>query len=174
MKREILFFLFPLGIIIFYVFFSYYRYAKSESFVYFPIQSYDPRDLIKGQYLEFNVIYADTSYECDREQNTKCGCIEFKEDKNFQIIGFISNIHDCNVTQCQPKIQLKCRNQVYTIPHHKYFLSEEKAKSNIPISENSYILLTIDKNGKSNIRQIFVYDTKKKKLIGIQEYLSNK
>lgn len=174
MKKKYIILIIPLTIMIFYILYQYYLYLTKEYFVYFPIVGYDPRDILKGNYLSFKILYSEKVFQCDKEKEIQCGCIEFKTDNNNQQIGYISKLEICPKIDCNPFLYLECKNREYIIPHTQYFITEESLNYFSTVPENSYILLRINKKGQSNIDDLFVYNLDQQKLFSIKDYIKNK
>lgn len=174
MKKKIIILITPLIIMIFYILYQYYLYLTKEFDVYFPIIGYDPRDIIKGNYLSFKILYSKNFFQCEKEKEIQCGCIEFKNDNNNQQIGYISQLENCSNIHCNLFLHLECRNNEYIIPHTEYFITEESLKYFSVVPENSYILLRISKEGQSSIDELFIYNSQEQKLISIKDYIKIK
>lgn len=174
MKKQILLLSIPLVIIIFYIFYHYFKFIQSNELVYFPITGYDPRNILSGHYIQFKV-QQNQNINCNIPNEILCGCIQFIKDKNNLIIGEIQlPLKECKNLDCKPKIQLQCINNEFMIPHTKFYLTE-KAETIVPIiPENSYILLKIDFDGKSYINNIFIYEENSKTFLTIYDYIHQK
>ncbi len=173
MNKNLFYFLTPLAIMFAYIMYHYYKYSQKEFLVNFPIESFDPRDPVRGQYLNFRIIYSKSEFLCKEENKVECGCIEVIEDKNSEKVGWISELKQCEQIQCQPFLKFVCKNGVWTIPHSKFYLSESLAKLIMEIPKDSYIQLNIQKNGDSHIHQLFVKNPYTEKLQPLEEYLQN-
>jgi uncharacterized membrane-anchored protein len=169
MKKKIILLLIPFVIMVSYILeksIRYYILSKQEKIYYFPLEGYDPRDLIKGHYITFRIRYnPEVYFDCRENERIQCSCLEeYNIDSDIKIAKTIPPVFECSEGKkyCENKkfIQLECKNDRFIIPHTQYFLSEELAQYVWRLPENSYIGLRIDEKGKSQIIDIYVLEEK--------------
>ncbi len=176
---KILFIFIPFVIIVLYTIYKsiHYNIQLKNKVYYFPVEGFDPRDLIRGHYIEFRVKYYQVYFSCLKLLESNCGCIEFYNKNNIQISIVVPPIEDCSIikNQCKEFIQLECTEITYNkyeyrIPVTKYYFPEKYKNVLLTAPENAYIGLLIDNQGKPLIKDIYILNDKK--LVPIQEYLN--
>jgi uncharacterized membrane-anchored protein len=174
MKNKIIFLTIPFLILLIYILFrtiEYVYFSQQETY-YFRIEGYDPRDLIKGNYLLYRIRYNDEYFVCNTNKEIKCGCIHQDSiDKKYKISKILPPLMECNDIKklCNRFIQLECDKNYYIIPHQRYYIPEDfsNAVNKIPF-DKSYVGLRIDLQGKSQIEEIYILEDK---FIPLIEYL---
>ncbi len=181
MKRiyKIIFIFIPFVIIILYTIYKsiHYQNQLKNKVYYFPIDGFDPRDLIRGHFIQFRVKYNDVYFSCKELSEINCGCIEFYNKDNIRISIVIPPIENCSIikNQCKEFIQVECTEIAYNeykyqIPITKYYFPEKYKNILLTAPENAYIGLIIDNQGKPLIKDLYILNNKN--LIPILEYLN--
>lgn len=141
-----------------------------------PITGYDPRDLLSGQYLRFQIDrkysddicqkgdYVSSTVEsvvasADGSKLTKketCVCFDSREPSEYEI-RFYSDCNELkNDTTCWNYVKGECNYGNFNYPFRKYFIPEANAKE---LEEKlrepgAKIQLRIDENGNGLIEKI--------------------
>ncbi len=121
------------------------------------ITGYDPRDLLRGHYLRFNLAYdwENTAHTCDSEAAC-CLCLMSTDSQTPKV-----NKMRCDEakTQCDSFIAPEYERSL-----HRFYIAETDGKraedilSEAQANKNAFIALSINKNGEPRIRDLLIGD----------------
>ncbi|TGJ99315.1 GDYXXLXY protein [Leptospira semungkisensis] len=121
---------------------------RSGKVLILPITGYDPRDLLSGHFLRFQIDPRYSEVQCDQDSNASslstvgetgvklqsseygsCVCFENREPESYEA----KYIADCSpsereILKCWTYIKGNCKYNRFEYPFRKYFIPEDKAK----------------------------------------------
>ncbi|TGK35468.1 GDYXXLXY protein [Leptospira gomenensis] len=128
-----------------------------------PITGYDPRDLLAGHYLRYNIVFQsdalckeDATGEGLKTSKEREHCVCYpRSGKIFENDGYF--VPDCNEdflknrSLCRVHLRGKCVYGRFTIGNERYYVNEERAKEyeDRLRKENVHIRLKVDPQGKA-------------------------
>lgn len=123
-----------------------------------PISGYDPRDLISGHYLAYQVDYP-PEVSCGPTQSTdrriSCYCITDWDDSGLVVNGYYGE--DCEAEDsCIAYIGGECKHGRFTAGIERYYISESKSidMDRRLRDKGAYIRVSIDSSGKAMIKDL--------------------
>lgn len=134
--------------------------------VRFTISGYDPRDLLSGHYLRFRINYGFDNI-CVEQYGENCLVIGKDAEHNYYK-GIWSGPCNNKPAQFSDNIYLKgyCSGSMFTANIERYYISEASSAFLQSIPQNASIALSINKQGKALVKQMYVND------ITVEEYAS--
>lgn len=120
------------------------HYERGHELV-FPIQGYDPRDLLSGHYLRFSVDYGN-SLDCGAIAGEAYLCLAD---------GFLRSVW---VDDCLLQIKGECRGARFLAGIERFYVPQEDALTlETLIRDNSAsILVAVDPGGKAMIKELMI------------------
>ena len=114
--------------------------------VILPIEGYDPRDLLSGHYLIYQVQYGIKGL-CDKKGSySNIVCLEPK----FSQVGKVPNKH------CQVFIRGNCRNHQFNAGIERFFVNEKKAKllEQLIREKKAEVKVRVSSDGKAHVTHL--------------------
>ncbi|PJZ55132.1 GDYXXLXY domain-containing protein [Leptospira adleri] len=138
---------------------------KSGKELILPIQGYDPRDLLAGHYLRYNISYqtealcsqidSERILKSETSKNSHCVCYSHS-GKILEGEGFF--VEDCNPdllkngNYCRVYLRGTCDYGRFKIGNERYYVNDEKAReyeARLRKEKNVHIRLRVDAEGKA-------------------------
>ncbi|MCB1158241.1 MAG: GDYXXLXY domain-containing protein, partial [Leptospiraceae bacterium] len=113
----------PILALLFLTFYKAYILSFGLKFV-LPITGYDPRDLLSGHFVTYNVEYGMENPCGDLSRGSKhCICLHKDISKNY----VVKNCNSSELSSCTAFIKGVCKTSRFEAGIEKYFIPEDKA-----------------------------------------------
>lgn len=120
------------------------------------VSGYDPRDLLSGHYLTYQVTYSPVEPCPDRKKDSeRCVCFADQGSET----EWSGSCNELPHESCRKYLRGSCRYGRFEAGIEKYFIPESYASTN-PIPPNSYIVVALDGRGGGIVKDFFVEGTK--------------
>lgn len=127
---------------------------SSNPVVRLRIEGFDPRDLLSGHYLIYNVNYG-TAPDCS-ENDQKCLCLD-NSDHGFAVIQ--DQAPSCDYFDgCRYKLLGRCENGRFNAGIERFYFAETSKRELTVVPPNSSIEVALDHKGRGIVRDLFVED----------------
>lgn len=164
-KKLVCFFIFLPVIGILFLNISAIIDSRRGTSLYLPISGYDPRDLLSGHYLRYDIDYG---------LNTKCTYSGFTEGKHIneprRLIrnNYIylcldegkKNTFNKYPNKCKLKIRGKCKKSRFVAGIERFYIPENKAKEHekllLDSSNKAELEVLIRNDGKTNVKDLLI------------------
>jgi uncharacterized membrane-anchored protein len=111
-----------------------------------PIIGFDPRDLLSGHYLRYQVKY-DVEIECKASE--WCVCFDAQNHVQAQ--------DTCDaMTSCDRKLRGSCSNNRFVAGIERYYFSEKFSKELAVVPEGATITVALSSSGKGIVKALLV------------------
>ncbi len=114
-----------------------------------PITAYDPRDLLAGRYLQFQVVYGDKG-DCPKYEMTSkwvCQCVEPNKVT-------WSGSCDEKPAGCEYFIRGHCRYGRFSAGIDRIYIAENSPQRNFPPNESARVRLRVPHSGRALVVEI--------------------
>ncbi|MBQ49411.1 MAG: hypothetical protein CMP10_18680 [Zetaproteobacteria bacterium] len=129
------------------------------------VTGYDPRDLISGYYLRYQVDYG--MDVCQKATKGKDVCVCFDDKLSPLPHKAMSAGHCLEKATCSIKIRGQCKRGHFRAGIERYFIPEDKRHQVAVIPPESTIEVKVDSDGKAVTKGFFVDGTT------LEDYLQN-
>jgi uncharacterized membrane-anchored protein len=148
-------------------------HVKSGDQWMFELQGYDPRDLLRGHYLQFNILY-----DWDKEKN-ECSsgincCLCLTKNSSLEKTSVAPKVHKSSCTsaknQCDGYILSSKQNVL-----NRYYIPEKSAKRAESLlikaraKQQAYLQVSINKNGEPAIVDLIIDNQSINELLKIED-----
>lgn len=121
-----------------------------------PIEGYDPRDILSGHYVIYNIKYGIEDL-CKKEykiERDACVCINEPESSNSFVYACTEN----SLKNCKVYIRGKCERNRFVAGIEKYFIPQEKANhyDREVRKGTAEIEISVDKYGKAIVKDLIL------------------
>lgn len=123
------------------------------------IKGYDPRDLLSGHYIRYLLDLGSVDL-CDNQvSDPTCVCLAPDTDN---LTSVALSVISCNASfnDCPVRLKGKCEGSRYLAGVERYSIPERLAPALQVLPINSRALLSVDREGNAQIKQIFVGEQK--------------
>lgn len=112
-----------------------------------PIRGYDPRDLLSGNYVRFQVDYG--NYGCPKENADwhRKFCVCVRADETAPITG--SGYCDVKPASCEYFIEGYCRYSSLGDGIERYYISERLSREGVTLGKEARVKLSVPKSGRA-------------------------
>ena len=136
-----------------------YLVSENASDVEFPVRGYDPRDLLSGNYIRYQVDYGSLTI-CNERESTNVSdkfCVCFEKQKNSRFSVASSRI-GCEQAKdlCGTYMRGNCQYGEFIAGIERFFIPEEYKNYLTTIPENSSIIVRIPKNGHAMLHELLI------------------
>ncbi len=117
------------------------------------VVGFDPRDLLSGHYLRYQVDYGTSATtRCDTDEDW-CLCLRPDEQGLSKIYqeGLCSVVPSCEI-----RLRGKCQNGQFIAGIERYYFSEEFRQELAIVPNNSSIDISLDSTGKAIVKEFYV------------------
>jgi hypothetical protein len=121
------------------------------------IKGYDPRDLLSGHFIRYQLDLGAFDPCSEDLGPTVCVCLNSEVDGKFQIA---SGSFRCESEpgDCQFKLKGSCRGSQFLAGVERYSIAESLAPVLQRLPENSSVILSLDSEGNGHVKKVLVED----------------
>jgi uncharacterized membrane-anchored protein len=120
------------------------------------VVGFDPRDLLSGHYLRYQIDYGESPVTC---QSADDWCLCLKVDQ--QGLARMEHQGRCSILPgCELRLRGQCQNERFTAGIERYYFSEEFRKELAVVPEQSSIEVSLDDQGNAIVKEFFVAEQK--------------
>ena len=131
------------------------------------IEGYDPRDLLRGQYIRYSLTQEGDGGRCELERSSpnsaQCGCLTPEAQPPFHSIAWVG-LCEKKPADCTLFLVGSCRSGRFTAGIEEYYIPEKLAPALQTIPPNSSIVVRVSQSGRSQVVQMLAGD------IPVEEY----
>ena len=131
---------------------SYAHTAGTGATVRLKITGYDPRDLLSGHYLLYNVDYG-RPVDCQQEATDWCLCLGAWEGPFSQVT---EQAHCSEISECSSMLRGSCIEGRFKAGIERYYFSEEYVKQLRIVPPDSSIVVALSPTGKGVVKDLLV------------------
>lgn len=125
--------------------YSYQTTLARGTTVTFPIRGYDPRDILAGHYLTYQIDYGVQPPSCEKEKPI-CFCIEDRSSTPPR-----GHFEDCASSSCKTAIRGICRYSAFTAGIERWYLTEAKAVE-IRAAPGDKVVVAVGPDGQALVK----------------------
>jgi uncharacterized membrane-anchored protein len=128
-----------------------------------PISGYDPRDLLSGHYLVYQIDYNPLNSVCDNQDRyqdrTVYMCVRASKDSRIES-EFFYNQEDTPDKGCTVKIAGKCNYHRFVANIERFYIPEEHAPDldTVIRDKKGKIIVSVDPAGKAMVKELLIED----------------
>jgi hypothetical protein len=131
---------------------SYMMHVANSATYELAIRGFDPRDLLSGHYLRYQVDYG-MPITCEKVQTNWCVCLKPGED-NDVASGIWQG--DCSDARCDTPLKGTCRYGRFTAGIEQFFFSEQYTRELAVVPPESSIIVSVSRSGKGVVKEMLV------------------
>lgn len=153
-KAHLLIILIPILVMVGWI--AKHRLKNVTSELALEVRGYDPRDLLSGHYIQYQVVYSDEDpcKNTPRENSydlSMCVCFSNAPSTPARAISSGS----CTTTSCEVFIKGYCNNGRFEAGIERFFLSETAAKELLVLPPKSHIKVKLGRDGSARVESLW-------------------
>ncbi len=163
-KKLIIAILFPIILLGLITMSKHIKYISGEEFI-IPIRGFDPRDLLSGHYLIYQIDYGNDGCNSSKKNDVAYMCLQKDKDKyDSEVVYGRWELHDCLAY-----IAGRCKYGQFKAGIERFYIPQEHAYKldRVVRKKKGKIVLSITKSGKAVVKDLLIDD------LPWREYLEN-
>lgn len=127
--------------------------AASGAPIRLRVRAYDPRDMLAGHYLQYQIDYSSDPCQTIKDAEEGCVCFQRSSQKKEAVVEW-SGACEARPASCDLWLKGRCRGRFET-GLERYYLSEAAARRLPRVPQNSSIAVHLDGSGGGVVTEFF-------------------